>query len=130
MKQVRYLTEYEQVTLSQAMINHPKHRCRIRAHVVLTSYRGFSIKEMANIFDTGSSTLSTWLDQWLDIGIAYLFDAKRSGRPTIYNEQENHRIKELVDQEPHQLKKAQSIMVAETGKKASKSTLKRILKKF
>lgn len=130
MKQVRALSEHELITLEEAFKNHPKHRCRIRAHAIINSYHGFSIKQIAQILLVKGETVSSWLDQWLDHGIAFLYDSKRTGRPKIYNSFENQRLKELVDDEPYQLKHAQSIMASETGKIASKSTLKRILKKI
>ena len=58
-----------------------------------------------------------------------LLEPTLTGRETIYNDVEAQRLKELVDEEPHQLKRAQSILEQETGKKASLYTLKRMLKK-
>ena len=130
MKQVRSLLEHEFTTLEEAFKNHPKHRCRTRAHAILSSYHGFSLKQIAKILLVKSDTVSGWIDLWFDFGIIFLYDGKRTGRPEIYNEAENQRLKELVDEEPYQLKRAQSIMASETGKTASKSTLKRILKNF
>lgn len=130
MKQVRCLLEHEFATLEEAFKNHPKHRCRVRAHAILSSYHGFSLKQIGKILLVKSATVSGWIDQWFDFGISFLYDAKRTGRPEIYNEAENQRLKELVDEEPYQLKRAQSIMASETGKIASKSTIKRTLKNF
>lgn len=130
MKQVRCLLEHEFITLEEAFKNHTKHRCRIRAHAVLSSYHGFSIKQIAQILLVRPDTVSSWIDLWLDVGISFLSDAKRTGRPEIYNKAENQRLKELVDEEPYQLKRAQSIMASKTGKMVSKSTIKRILKKI
>jgi transposase len=130
MKQIRVLSEHELITLEEAFKNHPKHRCRIRAHAIINSYHGFSIKQIAQILLVKGETVSSWLDQWFEHGIVFLYDSKRTGRPTIYNSVENQRLKKLVDKEPYQLKQAQSIIILETGKTASKSTLKRILKKI
>ncbi len=129
MKVVWRLTEAEQITLREAVANHPKHRCRIRAHAILLSHKRYDIKQLADIFDTSLETLSKWIDCWEEFGISSLYDAKRTGRPTIYTDEEKQRLKELVDEEPHQLKRAQSLMEKESGKKASVSTIKRTLKK-
>lgn len=45
-----------------------------------------------------------------------LYDAVRIGRKPIYTEAEVYRLKSLVDEEPHQLKRAQAILEDETGK--------------
>lgn len=130
MKQVRALLPHEFITLEEAFKNHPKHRCRVRAHAILSSYHGFSIKQISQLLLVQYATVSLWLDQWFELGIAFLYDSKRTGRPTIYDHTENQRLKEFVDEEPYQLKHAQSKMTLKTGKKASKSTIKRILKKI
>ena len=130
MKQVRALLPHEFTTLEEAFKNHPKHRCRFRAHAILSSYHGFSIKQISPLLLVRYSTVSLWFEQWFELGIVFLYDGKRTGRPTIYDHTENQRLKELVDEEPYQLKHAQSIMASETGKTASKSTLKRMLKKI
>ncbi|WP_299494586.1 hypothetical protein [uncultured Shewanella sp.] len=60
----------------------------------------------------------------------FLYDSKRTGRPTIYDHNENQTLKELVDEAPYQLKHTQSKITLETEKTASKSSIKGILKKF
>ena len=75
------------------------------------------------------SVTSQWVDRWYEQGIMGLLEPTLTGRETIYNDVEAQRLKELVDEEPHQLKRAQSILEQETGKKASLYTLKRMLKK-
>ena len=57
-------------------------------------------------------------------------DAPRIGRPPIYNAEQQQRLRELVDEEPRQLKRAQARLAAETGKPAGTRTLTRILKNF
>jgi hypothetical protein len=51
------------------------------------------------------------------------------GQPPIYNAEEQQRLRELVEEEPRQLKRAQAQMAVETGKVASTKTLTRVLKK-
>ena len=90
----------------------------------------FSLKQIPQILLVKSDTVSGWIDLWFDLGICFLYDSKRTGRPEIYNETENQQLKKRVDDEPYQLKRDQSIMASETGKKVSKSTIKRTLKKL
>ncbi|MCL1127421.1 helix-turn-helix domain-containing protein [Shewanella surugensis] len=63
---IRVLSEHELITLEEAFKNHPKHRCRIRAHAIINSYHGFSIKQIAQILLVKGETVSSWLDQWFE----------------------------------------------------------------
>ena len=129
MKRVVSLSEIEIKTLSEAVAHHPKHRSRARAHALLLSNKKFPIKQLATIFDVSEITVSNWIDAWYEQGISSLFDDKRSGRPTIFSQQEAVLLKSFVDEEPHQLKRAQSLIQDSTGKACSLGTVKRTIKK-
>ncbi|CAG22741.1 hypothetical protein PBPRB0869 [Photobacterium profundum SS9] len=129
MKAVNPLTENEQITLKEAIANHPKNRVRTRAHAIFLSDKGYTILTLTDIFDAKFETVSSWIDHWGTSGIVGLYDATRIGRKPIYTETEVQRLKSLIDDEPHQLKRAQAILEEETGKKSSLDTLKRNIKK-
>jgi hypothetical protein len=57
-------------------------------------------------------------------------DRPRSGCPRIYTEAEEEMLKTLVEEEPRQIKTAQTKPADMTQKVASTSTLKRLLKKI
>lgn len=111
-------------------MNHPTFRCRHRAQAILLSVRGFTIEQLWSILDVRRDAISGWIDRWEREGLRGLYDRSRTGRPTIYTAEEVNLLKTLVDEEPRQIKTAQSKLADMTQKVASTSTLKRLLKKI
>jgi transposase len=52
-----------------------------RAHMVLLSGRGFTVQEIARVFDCGEDVVRQWLHRYRERGEAGLEDAPRPGRP-------------------------------------------------
>jgi transposase len=52
-----------------------------RAHMVLLSTRGYSVPQLAAIFDVGEDVVRTWLHRYQQAGPAGLADRPRPGRP-------------------------------------------------
>jgi transposase len=52
-----------------------------RAHMVLLSARGYSVRQLAEIFDVGEDVVRTWLHRYEQAGPAGLEDRPRPGRP-------------------------------------------------
>src|SRR4051812_501051 len=52
-----------------------------RAHMVLLSTRGYSVPQLAEIFDVGADVVRTWLHRYQQAGPAGLDDRPRPGRP-------------------------------------------------
>ena len=52
-----------------------------RAHMVLLSARGYSVPQLAEIFDVGEDVVRTWLHRYQRTGPAGLDDRPRPGRP-------------------------------------------------
>jgi transposase len=52
-----------------------------RAHIVLLSARGYSVPQIASIFDVGEEVVRTWLHRYQQTGPAGLQDRLRPGRP-------------------------------------------------
>ncbi|RJY18337.1 helix-turn-helix domain-containing protein [Parashewanella spongiae] len=96
----------------------------------MLSNKKFSIKQIADIFEVCEITVSNWITAWYEQGVSSLFDDKRSGRPSIYSQEEASLLKSFVDEEPHQLKRAQSLIQNSTGKECSLGTVKRTIKKI
>jgi transposase len=76
---------------------------------------------------SGKSSLSMALGE--TDGLEGLTDKNRTGRPTIYDEQDRERLKTLVSEAPHQIKAVQARLQQETGKSSCTTTIKRALKK-
>jgi transposase len=52
-----------------------------RAHMVLLSARGYTVPQIAQIFEVGEDTVRTWLHRYQERGADGLDDAPRPGRP-------------------------------------------------
>ena len=52
-----------------------------RAHMVLLSARGYTVPQIAQIFEVGEDTVRTWLHRYQERGADGLEDAPRPGRP-------------------------------------------------
>jgi transposase len=115
--------------LQDMWYNHPIGRCRKRAHAILLSADGYKIPQISQILNTERRAVSSWIDLWESQGVLGLYDKPRSGRPPIFTDSQAALIPSIVEEEPRQLKQAQVKMEKITGKQASCSTFKRILKK-
>lgn len=102
---------------------------RRRAHAVLLNARGYSIDQIADIYEVDRDTVSNWLAGWEDQGIAGLQDQAGRGRKPILNEKEQKQAIKIVEQDPRSSKRSLGKIAEKTGKKISRATLKRILKK-
>ena len=129
MKFVKSLVTEEIYTLEELQRNRSDYRSRVRAHAILLSSRGYSIKEIAKIYQIDRDTVSIWIKNWETHGIVGLFDEKKSGRPPILNENEQKQTIEFVKDDPKSLKKAVSQIEENFDKSVSTKTVKRILKK-
>ncbi len=116
-------------TLKCAMRNGSLPCVRERAHAVLLSLKGYSLSQIADVFDVQYQTVSRWIDDWEFLGIRGLYKAHGGGPQPIYNAQETQRLAELISEEPRRISYAQAKLEEETGKSASLKTLKRMAKK-
>ena len=103
---------------------------RERAHAILLSSRQYPMQQIAEILGVHYQTVSHWINDWDDYGIRGLYKKHDGGRPPIYTPEEEQQIKELVAREPRRLSYVRAKMEEQTGKKSSKATLSRILKKI
>ena len=129
MKFAEPIPEEVRATLQEMYMKHPTFRCRQRAQAIMLSARGFTINQLRDILEVRRDTISDWLGRWESEGLLGLYDLPRTGRPSIYTDAEVGQLKTLVDDEPRQIKTAQIQLAEMTGKEASTSTLKRLLKK-
>jgi transposase len=121
------LTE-ERQTLEEMYKNHHCHAPRMRAHAVLMSDAGFSVKELAAAFGVCRQTASTWLHSWDELGICGLLNGYRSGRPNKLSAENQHQAIELVKEFPRSLKTVLARLCELTGINLSRSSLKRLCK--
>lgn len=105
---------------------------RKRCQIVLLSDKGYSIDQIADIQGCVRQTVTTWFDRFEDQGINGLQTAKGRGRPAIIrhdNKDHIDAIEEIVEKHPQKLSEALEKIKEVTGKKMSKRTLGRLLKK-
>ena len=126
---VNKLSEEAKRQLWEIYHGHPCFAFRRHAHAILLSDRGFTIGQLQDIFAVDRDTVSAWLDLFEQSGAEGLKPLPRPGRPTIYTADEVRQLKELVDQEPRQIRQAQAALQQATGKSSCTETLKRALKK-
>ena len=98
-------------TLREALRHGPYPYLRERAHAVLLSIRGYSMSEIAAIFEVRYQTVSDWIDAWDDYGLRGLYKKHEGGKPPIYTDQEAQRIREIVSEEPRRLAYVQTEVV-------------------
>jgi transposase len=82
---VRYvhsLTDDQRELLEQTMQAEPSFRARARAHSLLLSDQGTSIKDIAKTSHVDRDTVSSWITTWEHQGAQSLHDKPRSGRPS------------------------------------------------
>jgi len=127
-KFVNELTRKQREELYQLMKT-GNEQVRRRAHSTLLSARGYSVDEIADIYEVDRDTVSIWLDNWEDQGIVGLQDQAGRGRKPILNEQEQREAIKIVEKDPRSSKHALAKIEAKTGKKISADTLKEVLKK-
>jgi transposase len=123
------LSESNLNALQDIYRNHPDFSYRQRAQAILLSHKGYNLKQLQDIFDVDRDTLSQWFNRFELSGMEGLQNLPRSGRPTIYTQDEIQQLKILIDDEPRQIKQAQAALETTTGKSSCTQTLRRALKK-
>ena len=129
MKFAKKLSIVETVTLRELHKNSGNHRMRERALIILMSSTGFIVNNIALAFNLDRDTISEVINTWEERGLSGLYDAKKSGRPPIFTEDESNIISAAISAEPRNLKAVAAEVETKTGKRASKDTIKRVAKK-
>lgn len=81
MKHISGLSQEQRTKLLQVRKSSQCHRERERAHAVLLSAKGYTLDQLADIFEADRDTISRWLDDWQARGLDGLPDAPKPGRP-------------------------------------------------
>ena len=129
---VRYvqpLTKEQRALLANTMKNDPAFRARSRAHGLLLSAQGTTIKEIAKTYHVHRVTVSAWIKHWEHHGQASLHDKPRSGRPSILTPEEQDIALQYIKEEPCSLKGVVERLANKTDKRLSLSSLTRLAKR-
>jgi transposase len=106
-----------------------KHETRQKAQCILLSNKGFCINQLIVFFDVHLNTIYNWLDNWDKEGMLSLYHKKGQGRKLLLENMKKQEIKDLVKENPKQLKKVISQIAEKHEVKISKRTLIRYIKK-
>lgn len=127
-KFVKSLTDEQSEQLKEVMKSQAPQRKRMRAHAILLSDRGYSIDQIADIYQVDRDRVSAWLDWWDSDHFDGLGDDPRSGRPPKLMEKEQKQAVKLALMEPRLLRRGLQTIAQKMGKTISQDTLKRILR--
>ena len=90
--------------------------------------KGCSVEQLIKIFAVSKKTIYNWKNNWLNRGLVGLYNRPGTGRKEIFNEQQKEQIKQWSKHHNRNLKPVIELVKKEWGIKASKDTIKRILK--
>lgn len=128
MRFITYLS-YETLSLLNRLNKQSKHhQVRQRALCIILSFDKHTIKELMAIFKVSRSTIYNWFNNWEEEGLVGLYDYHGRGRKKLFNQEQQQQIKEWTKEHPKQLNLVQNKAEKEWGIKASKDTIKRVLK--
>jgi transposase len=111
------------------MKDDPSFRARSRAHGLLLSAHGTTIKDIAKTYQVHRVTVSAWIKHWEQQGAQSLHDNPHSGRPSLLRPEERDLALQYLKEEPHALKRVLQRFTDTTDKRLSLSSLKRLAKK-
>ena len=129
---VRYvqpLLDTQRDLLEHTMTHDPSPRARARAHSLLLSAEGMTIKAITKIYQVDRDTVATWIRKWERDGPASLHDQPRSGRPPKLTPDEQTLAIAYIKEEPRSLKQVVERLTQKTAKRLSMSSLKRLAKR-
>lgn len=106
-----------------------KHETRQKAQCILLSNKGITINELVLIYNVHLNTIYNWLNEWETRGLLSLYPIKGQGRKPLLSDDKCNEIKQLVIENPKQIKKVVSQIDDKYEIKVSTRTLKRYIKK-
>jgi len=115
--------------LDDLVKNSNKARVRQRAQAIILSSKRLSIDEIAVICGVVRNTVSSWIDNWEQLGLDGLCDKDRPGGPPKLNPDEKKLLLDLARETPRSVTNMITELFEKTGKLISDSTVKRLLKK-
>jgi transposase len=83
MKKIEELNEEDKKTLKDIFKNYPTFTERNHAFGILLSYRGYSPKEIADIFSISERMVYYWIDEFIKNGIKSVYRKEGQGRKPI-----------------------------------------------
>ncbi len=94
----------------------------MRAHGLVLSSDGITIKAIAKIYHVDRDTVSPWSKKWEKHGAKRVHDQPRSGRPTTLNATEKELAQQYIQEEPRSLKHVVERFAQKTAQRLSISS--------
>jgi transposase len=132
MVKVHELSKTELKTLEDGYKNDKRHHFRERCKGILLSNNEFSVSQIASILKRHKDTIYGWIKSFEAFGIEGLENSKGQGvkaKLDDLSEEQQQRLKDLLDKEAQSLKKICAILSAEFGFNITKWMLTRYIKK-
>ncbi len=104
------------------------YQVRQRSHCILLSHQKYRICELMEIFKVSRNTIYNWLNNWESLGLVGLYNREGQGRKKIFDKEQQKIIKDWVKETPKNLVVVQEKICSKWGIRASKDTIKRVLK--
>jgi transposase len=108
---------------------HPSRRARRRAHGLLLSHQGFSMRRIAAVYQVSRYAVAEWLERWPSAGLVGLDDHPRSGRPPSLTPDEQHKVDPYLQEHPKDVTQVGHVLEQATHKRVSTTTITRLIKK-
>jgi len=127
------LSDAEQLTLREAIKNHPKHEFRRSCQALLWSHKGFSAKAVAEYAEVSQHSVGKWLTNWQEQGLVGLMRQKGQGRKpmlSLTNPAHQQYLTKAVGTHYQDAERIKADLQTALGQSMSRDTVKRFLKKM
>ena len=104
------------------------HQVRQRAQCILMSSRGLTIPQLMVSFSISRKTVFNWFSHWEQEKLVGLYNQPGQGRKALFTVEQREQIRAWAKLSPKNLKKVLQQVEETWGIKASRDTIKRVLK--
>lgn len=129
-KFVKPLSSSDRDWLLHTWRTHRLHGVRSRAHAVLLSEKGYTVKQLMETFEIDEDTARSWIDRWEASGRNGLEDRPRPGGPSKLDDDDQQQLKRLLQEHPSDPRRVLEELYQCTGKHICRDTLRRFAHRF
>ncbi|RDC62890.1 helix-turn-helix domain-containing protein [Adhaeribacter pallidiroseus] len=133
MRYIKGLTPEQKQALEQGHKMGKSYRFRNRCQAILLSAAGYSVQELAAMFQVADLSIYQWFNRFEARGVTGLQNQSGQGRKPLLklqNQAHVQVVEEQLEKENKRLKLAKAQIEQQLGQSLSESTLKRFLKKL
>ena len=123
-----YLSEAQQISLQESTLHSASAVVRSRSQALLLSNRGYTVKELARLYQVRTRTIYEWFSRWQSLGVVGLCITKGRGRKATLQTQHTPLVEEMLTLDCQDLKQASVSLSEILAAPISKGQLKRFLK--